>query len=77
MINKFIVDDKIYEFFPKNIKFKKIILEIEFICLDKNILTKVNNLFNECKVNVNKIVSYEYAKKFSNDATDDTMCVLR
>ncbi len=75
MINKFVVDDRIYEFFPKNINFKKIILEIEFICLDKNIITKVNNLFSDCKVNVNKIVSYEYAKKFSNDATDDTMCV--
>ena len=39
-------------------------LEIEFICLNKKLINKVKNLFNECKIDVNKIVSYEYAKKF-------------
>ena len=62
-------------FFQRILNLKKIILEIEFICLEKNIITKVNNLFSECKINVNKIVSYEYAKKFSIDGSDDTMCV--
>ena len=75
IINKFVIDDKVYKFFPNDIKFKKIILEIEFICLNKNIINKVSSLFNECDISVNKIVSYEYAKKFLNNDIDDTMCI--
>ena len=75
IINKFIIDGKVYKFFPKNIAFKKIVLEIELICLDKNVIDKINNLFNECKIDVNKIISYEYAKKFLNNDIDHTMCI--
>ena len=75
IIKKYIVDDKVFINFPNNIKFKKIILEIEFICLNKNLINKVKNLFSECKINVNKIVSHEYAKRISNNVSDDTMCL--
>ena len=76
IINKYIIDDKVYNFFPVYKKFKKIILEIELICLNKNLIGKLKNLFNECKVNVKKIVSYDYAKKFLNDIKkDDTFCL--
>ncbi|MDA9744919.1 hypothetical protein N9U84_04110, partial [Candidatus Pelagibacter sp.] len=75
IINKYFIDDKLYNFFPKNIKFKKIILEIELICLDKSLLKKIRNLFDECKIKINKIVSFEYAKQFLNNIKDDTMCI--
>ena len=75
IIKKYFIDNKEYKFFPNNIKFKKIILEIEFICLDKNLINKVKNLFSECKINVGKVVSYDYAKKFLNNVSDDTMCL--
>jgi len=75
IIHKYIIDDKIYKNLPSNIKFKKIILEIEFVCLDKKLLNKVKKLFNECKININKIISNEYAKKFLNNVFDDTMCI--
>ncbi len=74
IVNKYIIDDTVYKFYPNDIKFKKIVLEIEFICLDKNLVNKVKNLFSECKVQINKIVSYDYAKKFLID-DDETMCV--
>ena len=75
IINKYIIDDKIYNFFPDYKKFKKIILEVEFICLNKNLINKVKKLFNECKIDVKKIVSYEYASKFLSDHKDETLCV--
>ena len=75
IINKYIIDDKVYNSFPGYKKFKKIILEVEFICLDKNLINKVKKLFNECKIDVNKIVSYEYARKFLSDYKDETLCV--
>ena len=75
IINKYIIDNKIYHFLPNDIKFKKITLEVEFICLDKNVIEKVSKLFNECKININKIVSYDYAKKFLENHSDDTMCL--
>ena len=75
VIKKYIIDDKVYYFFPNKKKFKKIILEIEFIVLDKNLINKVKKLFSECKINIRKIVSYDYAKRFLSDIKDDTMCI--
>ena len=75
IINKYIIDDKVYNFFPNDKKFTRIILEIEFICLNKILIEKVKKLFNECKIDVKKIVSYDYAKKFSNNIKDDTLCL--
>ena len=75
IINKYVIDDKVYKYLPNEIIFKKIVLEIEFICLEKQLIEKVKKLFNECKININKIVSYDYAKKFLIGDRDDTMCI--
>ncbi len=75
IINKYNIDGKVYNFLPNDIKFKKIILEIEIITLDKYLIQKVKKLFKECKIKINKIVSFEYAKKFLNDEKDLTMCI--
>lgn len=75
IINKYVIDDKIYNYLPNEIRFKKIVLEIEFICLDKELINKVKRLFNECNININKIVSYDYAKRFLIGDRDDTMCI--
>ncbi len=74
IINRYIVDGKNYNNIPRNIKFKKIILELELICLDKNLINKVSNLFKDCKIEINKIVSFEYAKNFLEE-DDKTMCI--
>ena len=34
----------------------------------------MKNLFNECKIDIIKIVSYDYAKKFLDNIKDDTLC---
>ena len=75
IINKYVIDDKVYNFFPDYKKFSRIIIEIEFICLNKILVEKVKKLFNECKIDVKKIVSYDYAKKFLNNINDDTLCL--
>ena len=75
VINKYIIDDKIYNFRPNDINLKKIVLEIELICLDKNLVTKINSLFNECKIDVSKIISYDYSKRFLKNNSDETMCL--
>ena len=75
IVHKYIIDDKVYKFYPDGLNFKKIILEMEFICLDRNLVDKVKNLFYECKIQVNRIVCYDYAKKFLINNKDDTMCL--
>ena len=75
IINKYVIDDKVYKYLPDEIRFKKIVLEIEFICLDKELINKVKKLFNECKININKIVSYDYSKRLLINDRDDTMCI--
>ena len=75
IINKYVIDDKVYDYFPDRKKFTRIILEIEFICINKFLIDKIKKLFNECKIDVKKIVSYDYAKKFLNNIKDDTLCL--
>ena len=75
IINKYVIDDKVYNFFPNYKKFTRIILEIEFICLNKILIEKVKKLFNECKIGVKKVVSYDYANKYLNNLKDDTLCL--
>ena len=75
IINKYVVDDKVYNIFPEWKKFKKIVLELELICLNKNLINKLTKLFNECKIDVKKIISHDYAKKFLNENKDDTLCL--
>lgn len=75
IVKKYIIDDKVYNFLPNKEKFNKIILEIELICLNKSLIEKIKNLFKECKIHINKIVSYDYAKKFLNKELDTTMCI--
>ena len=75
IINKYVVDDKVYNIFPEWKKFKKIVLEIELICLNKNLINKLTKLFNECKIDLKKIISHDYAKKFLNENKDDTLCL--
>ena len=75
IINKYIIDGKNYNSMPRNLKFKKIILEIELICLDRDLINKVSNLFKECNIEIKKIVSFEYAKKFLDGEDDNTMCI--
>ena len=47
----------------------------EIISLNKNYQNKVSNIFKECKIEINKIVSFEYAKNFLGDEDDKTMCI--
>ena len=75
IINKYVIDDKVYDYFPDRKTFTRIILEIEFICINKFLIDKIKKLFNECKIDVKKIVSYDYAKKFLNNIKDDTLCL--
>ena len=75
IVKKYIIDDKVYNFLPNKEKFNKIILEIELICLNKSLIEKIKNLFKECKIHINKIVSFDYAKKFLNKELDTTMCI--
>ena len=75
LINKYIIDDKIYNIYPHNIKCKKVILEIEFICLDKVLINKIKNLLKKCDIHVDRIISFEYSQKFFNDTTDVSMCI--
>ena len=54
---------------------EKIILEIEFICLDKNLINKLKKLFNKCKIDIKKSCHMITLKNFSKNHTDDTMCL--
>lgn len=74
LVNKYIVDNVEYSYFPENTNSKIIILEVDFLCLEKNFFLKIKNLFKSCKIEVKQYISFDYSKKFINK-TDENHCV--
>ena len=66
IINKFIIDDKIYFKMPKDEVYKSIYLEISFICLQKNIISSFRNILIKYQISLKKILNYQYISHFKD-----------
>ena len=76
IVKKYIVNDLDYEFVPRDIECNKIAIEIEFICFPKNLVKKLELLFNNFQITVNKIICTNYAKSFINDRDAKNICEI-
>ena len=65
IINKYIIDGKEYFKPKKELKFKKIIAEIKFICLPNGKFNKIINILKENNLQVLNFYCSSYAKSFS------------
>ena len=68
MSTKYVVNDLDYAFVPRDINCNKISIDIEFICFPKNLIKKIEALFNNFQITVNKIICSNYAKSFIDDS---------
>ncbi len=66
IVKKFIFDEKIFQKIPENyLNCKNLTLEIKFICYPKNILDKIQNLFNKNDILINSFSCSTYVKSLN------------
>ena len=74
IIKSYNLDNIRYKNLPKEINCRKFSLDIEFICLSKILISKLDDLFNNNTISIKKIISAEYVKNFYNIAIDQNIC---
>ena len=76
IIEKYMVDNVEYSYLPLNISCKKISIDIKFICFPKHLIKKIEQLFNNHQILINKIICTKYAQKFNIDNHEPNICKI-
>ena len=66
VINKFIVDGKVYSQLIEASNYNKICIEIKFICLNRNVIKNLKNILSRYQIFVKNIICFKYLKEFEN-----------
>ncbi len=72
LIEKYVIDNKFYTTLPENINCNIFSLDTEFICLPKNLIENIENIFKKYHISLNQILSASYLEKIK-DNTDNTI----
>jgi len=76
IVNKYNIDGLDYTSVPSDISCDKISIDVEFICFPKNLIKKIELLFNNFQISIDKIICSNYAKSFVNDKDESNICQL-
>lgn len=74
LVDKYIVDGEEYLEFPENLNYKEFIIEVSFITVQKTIVKTLNKIFKDCNIEVKKIISHQYSKRFAQE-NDKSPCI--
>ena len=76
IVNKYNIDGLDYTSVPSDISCDKISIDVEFICFPRNLIKKIELLFNNFQISIDKIICSNYAKSFVNDKDESNICQL-
>ena len=72
LIEKYLIDDKLYTTLPENVNCNIFSLDTEFICLSKNLIENIEKILKKYHISLNQILSASYLEKFK-DNTDNNI----
>ena len=76
IIKKYLINDSESNFIPYEQVCNKISLDIEFICITKTFVKKIENLFAKLQVNVKKIICLKYVKSLFLEKYPNNICEI-
>lgn len=71
IIDRFNIDDNLYEILPKKNKCQNISIDLCFICLHKNIIHDLETVLRKYQISINRILSFNYLNSFSEEENKD------
>jgi cell division protein FtsA len=74
IISNYVIDNIVYNSLPLDINCKKFSIDIQFICFPSNLIKKLEELFNNHQIFINKIICSNYAKSFTKNESCTNIC---
>ena len=74
IIANYVIDNTSYNYLPLNINCSKFSIDIKFICFPKNLIKKLEELFNSHQIFINKFICTHYAKSFMENTPYTNVC---
>ena len=74
LVDKYIVDGREYLEFPENLSYKEFIVEVSFITVQNSTVKTLNKIFQDCNIEVKKIISHQYSSSFA-EKSDASPCI--
>ena len=74
IISNYVIDNIVYNSLPLDINCKKFSIDIQFICFPSNLIKKLEELFNNHQIFINKIICSNYAKSFIKSESCTNIC---
>ena len=74
IITNYVVDNNSYNYLPLDLNCNKFSIDIKFICFSKNLIKKLEELFNSHQIYINKIICGSYAKSFIKNKSRTNVC---
>jgi len=74
LVDKYVLDGEEYIEFPENAIYKKFVVEVSFITVQKSTVELLNKIFKDCNIEVKKIISHQYSIRFA-EKNDTSPCI--
>jgi len=74
IITNYFIDNNSYNYLPLNLDCNKFSIDIKFICFPKDLIKKLEELFNSQEIFINKIICSDYAKSFIKNKSYMNVC---
>ena len=74
IISNYVIDNIVYNYLPLDVNCNKFSIDIKFICFPKNLIKKLEELFNNHQIFINKIICTNYAKSFIQNKSFINIC---
>ena len=74
IISNYVIDNVVYNYLPLDINCNKFSIDIKFICFPKNLIKKLEEIFNNHEIFINKIICSNYAKSFTKNMPCTNIC---
>ena len=60
IINKYTLNEIEYDSLPENVKIDDLVIQVNFICLNNQVVENFKKVFSQYEISINKILSYNY-----------------
>jgi len=74
IISNYVIDNIVYNSLPLDINCKKFSIDIQFICFPSNLIKKLEELFNNHQIFINRIICSNYAQSFTKNESCANIC---
>ena len=71
LIEKYVIDNKLYTTLPENINCNIFSLDTEFICLSKNLIENIEKILKKYHISLNQILSASYVEKLKDNSDNN------